>query len=193
MITIGILVSNKSSKLTKIVLNYLKQRGKDVCLIEKVEETYLSKNRKNLDYIIYEILLEDVESEKYKEISFDILLEGLLEKSYNKIEYLQDLVFSIKGNGYFIFNSDYINKINFRCNDLYPVTYGLNGKTTVTASSINDLNLLEFSLCLQRTILTMDRDITQPFEVPIKVEGKASDLNYYIAALTLIIILGYKF
>lgn len=77
--------------------------------------------------------------------------------------------------------------------DIYPVTYGFNGKTTVTASSIDDMNGLDFSYCLQRSLITISNDVVRPFEKPVRVEGTYDDVAYYLAALTCIIILGLKF
>lgn len=191
MVVIGLIINESNSKLTKVVKNYLKKGDKsvEVLTIEELERDIKFDSY----YNIIEIPIKEVNCEKYDDLKFDIILECLLEVDKNDLKGLQHILNKTNENGYFIFNSDYIEKINFKCKDIYPITYGLNGKSSVTASSINDVNLLEFSICLQRTILTIDRNIIQPFEKPIKVDSSVLELNYYIAALTLIIVLGYKF
>jgi hypothetical protein len=125
---------------------------------------------------------------------FDILIQAAIEeKSNERIEELQNAVMSIKENGYFIFDSDFIQSISFPCESIYPITYGLNGRTTITTSSIDDTEKLSFNYCLQRSIISLTESIIQPFEIPVKVDGKYSDVNYYLAAFTCLLILGYKF
>ena len=127
-------------------------------------------------------------------IKFDILIQTAIEEKSNEIiEGLQNAVMCIKENGYFIFDSDFIQKINFPCESIYAITYGLNGRTTITTSSIDDTEKLTFHYCLQRSIISLTESIIQPFEIPIKVDGKYSDVNCYLAAYTCLLILGYKF
>lgn len=190
MLIIAIYTRNRGSKVTNTVIRLLKSIGSKVEIL-KSNENYT--DRIDLDYGIIELTPYDIREplNAGMNLKFDIFLECLLKLGESDIEKLQECVLNINRSGYFIFNSDYISKINFKCYDIYPVTYGLNGKSSVTASSINDVNLLEFSICLQRAVLTINRNIIQPFEKPIKIEVSILELNYYIAALTLMIVLGY--
>ncbi len=191
MIVIGIVSDNYKENLAKNLFNYLKKRGKTGVLIEKYSNTNYTQNSTELDYIIFDLKIDDINENNYS-LEFDIILERFeSSKVYNE-DKLQELIFKIKNNGYFIFNSDYINKISFKCSEIYPITYGLNSKSTVTASSVNDIEGLEFSFCLQRNILSMGNEIIQPFEKPLKFEGDNMDLYDYISELTCIMILGYK-
>ncbi|KMT22682.1 hypothetical protein [Clostridium cylindrosporum] len=193
MITIGVFGSKEKRSLIKLLFNYLIERGKRVVVIEQVDSTSFNRYKENVDFLIFDINSADIKGSIYEKIRFDIVLEGLLDSNDSSISVLQSSVLSIRDNGYFIFNSDYTDKINFKCNNLYPITYGLNGKCSVTASSVNDIERLEFSYCLQRAILTIDKDVIEPFESPIKVKGEIVDLNGYLAVLTCLLVLGYKF
>lgn len=193
MITIGIVSNKKDSNLGKILFNYIKKRGKVVEYIEQIDNTKITKKSKKYDLVLVEMLLEEIEQGVYNDHKFNIIIETSLYENEESLIGLQKIIFNIKDNGYFIFNSDYLNKISFRCNNLYPITYGLNGKSSVTASSVNDLETLEFSLCLQRSILTIEGNVIEPFEKPTMVNGKSTELNDYLAALTCMIVLGYKF
>ncbi|HBX48794.1 MAG TPA: UDP-N-acetylmuramyl peptide synthase, partial [Clostridiaceae bacterium] len=77
--------------------------------------------------------------------------------------------------------------------NIYPITYGLNSKSTVTASSIDDTDKLQFSYCLQRGIYTISNEIIKPFEKPFIESGSSDEILYYLAALTCILIIDYKF
>lgn len=193
MISIGIIENNEKYNLTKILLNYFRKRGERLLHIEKDNNTNFTKNSMEWDYLVVEMNMQDIINNKYSNIEFNIILENTQDNTSINIENLQKIILNIKKGGYFIFNSDYINKISFKCNDLYPITYGLNGKVTVTASSINDFENLEFSICLQRTVLTIYGDVVQPFERPIIVDATRDELYNYLAAFTCIITLGYKF
>ena len=191
MIVIGIVSVNYRENLAKKLFNYLKKRGKTGVLIEKYSNTNYTQNSTELDYVIFDLKVDDI-NENNHGLKFDIILERFENSSVYDEDKIQELIFKIKNKGYFIFNSDYINKISFKCSEIYPITYGLNSKSTVTASSIDDMEGLEFSFCLQRNIVSMGNEIIQPFERPLKVEGENMDLYDYISVLTCIMILGYK-
>ena len=191
MIVIGIVSDNYRENLAKKLFNYLKKRGKTGVVIEKYSNTNYTQNSTELDYAIFDLKVDDI-NENNHGLKFDIILERFENSTVYDEDKIQELIFKIKNKGYFIFNSDYINKISFKCSEIYPITYGLNSKSTVTASSIDDMEGLEFSFCLQRNIVSMGNEIIQPFERPLKVEGENMDLYDYISALTCIMILGYK-
>lgn len=149
--------------------------------------------RNDIDYIIIEISREDILQNRLDRIRFNILIHTALEHEQETlINSYQNLISNVMEKGYVILNSDSIQKIDFWCDSLYPVTYGLNGKTTVTASSIDDMNELCFSFCLQRSIITYQGKIIQPFEKPLKLKGKSQDIYYYLASLSTVLCLGYE-
>lgn len=196
MITIGIAGSRGKSDTAEIIDMILKENGFTVCIIgtkkdSKVE--FLKLAYEKIDYCIIEISREDLLVGNLKKIRFDILIQTALDSEDDEIiSSIQELISNIKDNGYIIFNSDSIQKINFECSGIYPVTYGLNGKTAVTASSIDDIDGLGFSYCLQRSIVTINGNLVQPFEKPLKTTGKALDVCYHLAACTCAVILDLK-
>ena len=56
-------------------------------------------------------------------------------------------------------------------NENIVITYGLNKKAAVTATSIEYGEITEFNYCLQRTFYSKSGGIVEPFEVPISVKG----------------------
>jgi UDP-N-acetylmuramoyl-L-alanyl-D-glutamate--2,6-diaminopimelate ligase len=195
VITIGILGSRGKSAVADIINSELKKRSKHVCVIGTKEESireFMKLLNNDVDYSIIEISREDILQGNMNRIKFDIIIQTSLEEEQPEIiEGIQKILSCVKEGGYIIFNSDSIQKINFTCDKIYPITYGLNGKNTVTASSIDDIDGLGFSYCIQRALFTISQTIVQPCEIPIKAEGKYDDVGYYLAAYTCMIILGF--
>ena len=197
MITIGVLGSRGKSAVVEIIQGELKKQGKDICVIGTNQgsgEGFLKILHEEVEYAVLAISREDILNKRIDKIKFNIIIQTALEKeNYELIEEMQNIIHNVKENGYVIFNSDSIQKINFHCDKVYPITYGLNERSTVTASSIDDIQELRFSYCLQRTLLSIGDDVIQPFDMPMTVDGKYDDINYYLAAYTCLLILGYKF
>lgn len=196
MITIGILGSRGKSTVGEIVEGILKNNNMRTCVIGTSQDSsgeFLKLLYEEIDYCILELSREDLLTGNINKIKLDILIQTTFEQESDEvISAIQKLILSIKEKGYIIFNSDSIQKINFECGNIYPVTYGLNGKTAVTASSIDDAMGLHFSYCLQRSIVTISDNLIQPFDKPVKVQGSYMDIYYYLAAYTCAIILGFK-
>jgi UDP-N-acetylmuramoyl-L-alanyl-D-glutamate--2,6-diaminopimelate ligase len=197
VITIGILGSRGKSSVAEIVSSELKKRGKQVFIIGTKEEStkeFIKLLYREVDYSIIEISREDLLEGNISKIKFDIIIQTSLdEESEAIIGQIQNILSNIKEGGYIIFNSDSIQNINFKCDNIYPITYGLNGRTTVTASSIDDIEGLCFSYCIQRAIFTLSQTLVQPCEILIQVKGIHDDVGYYLAAYTCLIVLGFLF
>lgn len=193
MYNIGIVNDIGICNTSNIIKKHLKKRRNSAFVIEKDSEKRIYNNGNKFNYLIYDINLQGLLNGQYKEIEFDIILINTLNQDlYNK-ENIEKVILKIKSGGYFIFNSDFINNIDFECNNIYPITYGLNERSTVTASSISDLDVLEFSYCLQRSIINYKGEVIQPFERPIRESGTSEDLFSYLASLTCMLVLGYNF
>jgi UDP-N-acetylmuramyl tripeptide synthase len=197
VITIGIIGSRGKSAVAEIIQGELKKQVKKTCIIGinmDITGSLCKCIYDNIDYSIIAISRESILKKEIEKIKFDILIQTALEEESDElINEMQNIINAIKENGYFIFNSDSIQKINFKCDSIYPVTYGLNGRTTITTSSIDDVEKLCFTYCIQRSILSLSDKIIQPSEIPITVEGRYDDINYYLAAYTCLLILGYNF
>lgn len=197
MITLGILGSRGKSTVGEILQREFEKDDKKVVLIGTKEDStneFFKLIYDDVDYAIVEISREDLLNNHIGKIKFDIIIQTALENESDEIiSEIQSVIDNLKEKGYFIFNSDSIQNINFKCDYIYPITYGFNGKTTVTASSINDLEALSFSYCLQRAIFTIEDALVQPFEKPVKAEGVYDDISYYMAAYTCLLVLGIKF
>jgi UDP-N-acetylmuramyl tripeptide synthase len=197
VITIGVIGSRGKSAVAEIIQGELEKQGKAVCytgINMDISDNLCKCIYDNIDYSIIAISRETILNKRLERIKFDVLIQTALEEESNElILEMQNTIYTLKENGYFIFNSDSIQKIDFKCASVFPVTYGLNGKTTITTSSIDDTEKLCFSYCLQRSILSLSGKVIQPFEVPIIADGEYDDINYYLAAYTCLLVLGNKF
>lgn len=197
MITIGVLGSRGKSSVAEIIGGELRKYERQVFIIGTKEEStreFFKLLYNEVEYVIIEISREDLLEGNINKIKFDIIIQTSLDEEEDVIiKQISNMLTNIKEGGYFIFNSDSIQKINFKCDNIYPVTYGLNGRTTVTASSIDDVEGLCFSYCLQRAIFTLSQTLVQPCEIPVQVKGIHDDVGYYLAAYTCLLLLGFLF
>lgn len=114
--------------------------------------------------------------ENIKNIKFDIIvINEDIEKMLLNSKYLEDIIF--KAN-YVVINSDikhkwqYINNFNTNI-----ITYGFNGKATITISSIREETVL---ICLQRKIEKIDKKLLDEQEFSIDVNKKYINKLYTI-------------
>lgn len=194
MITIGIVGKTGKSLVSNTIDSGMKKWGKSICIIgagEKNNRKFENLLYSDIDYLIIELSKEDIEGNDIKKLKFNVIIQTTIENT-NDVKIGQDIINYIIDGGYYIFNSDSISNINFQCERVYPITYGLNGKTTVTASSIDDIDGICFSYCLQRSIVTSTGNLIQPFEKPIKTIGEYDNISFLLAAYTCIIVLGYS-
>ena len=134
-----------------------------------------SKNEKNiLDYFNESvkssniIFINENNINNIRNIKFDIIV-------LNKFFYENLILDKIQSNaGYILLNEDIIKNYNLVKNmKLRIITYGFNSKSTITASSISNDEIL---ICIQRSIGGFNNNQIEPQEIRIKGNNK---LNIY--------------
>lgn len=178
MIVIGVYGYEDNWKTGTLIKDIIKSRCQEPCFYGNLEEW--KKDKKDNVYAIVNLSPGEA-------IPADILVQVSGEQMG-----LQKAIHYIRPNGYVILNSDSMDNIDLECRDIYAVSYGLNGKATVTASSIDDVQGLSFNYYLQRAIPVMKRGVVQPFETPISLPGKPQDIYSCLAAYTCAIVLGFE-
>lgn len=121
---------------------------------------------------------------------YDILLfvTNVTDQNYNKIKHV------ITKSKILIINGDdkrMLELINqSKLEDVYILTYGFNGKSTITISSLDELE--NTVMCtLQREITNIYNNIIEPKEINIS-KGNSNFNNYKLLGIvTLMILLGY--
>lgn len=105
-------------------------------------------------------------------------------------EAVRTAVGCVRENGYFIFNPELLPKLELHCDKLYPVTYGFNGKTTITASSVDETEQLCLTVCIQRSVISLNGSLLQPYEKTVSCSGDHIDVNSYLAIISCLLVLG---
>lgn len=182
MIVIGVYGYGDNRKNGTLIKDLINSRCKDGCFFGKLEEW--EKANKDNAYSIIQLFPQEIIPDH---IRLDILVQVSEENRG-----LQSAIHCIKPQGYIILNSDVLDNIDLKCRDVYAVSYGLNGKATVTASSIDDVQGLSFNYYLQRAIPVMKRGIVQPFETPISLLNEPQDIYSCLAAYTCVVVLGFE-
>ena len=102
--------------------------------------------------------------ENLRNVRFDaIIINNDLSKVMNKTEFLENICGNTK---YLIVNTDICLKLeSFNCKETMIITYGLNQKSTITASSITDDNIL---VAIQRNIRNIYGKVVDVQEINIK-------------------------
>jgi UDP-N-acetylmuramoyl-L-alanyl-D-glutamate--2,6-diaminopimelate ligase len=182
MIVIGVYGYGDNGKTGTLIKDLIRSRCQDVCFYSKLEEW--KKASKSNAYAIVQMFPGEV-------IPDDVRIDILVQVSEEQ-RGLQMAIHCIRPKGYIILNSDIMDKIDLKCRDIYAISYGLNGKATVTASSIDDVQGLSFNYFLQRSITVMEKGVVQPFETPISLIWKPEEIYSCLAAYTCVIVLGFE-
>lgn len=151
---IGIITDeNKENCIRREILNNLNLRESSVLFIKE-------KSIENIKNIKFETILIDREF-KNKEILIKIL----------------------KNAKYLVINSDLKNNLNLiKDIPIKTITYGFNSKATITASSVEEDEML---VCVQRNIINGEEKVIEPQEIRIK-KDKDADCSMAIVAILLI-------
>lgn len=129
------------------------------------------------------IILKEDNIDNFKNIKFETIAIFSNEESvFQKKEAIFKVLEKAK---YYIINSDEEMKLgdikNLKGN---VITYGFNAKSTVTASSVNEENIL---ICLQRTIINRIGEHIEPQEINIPY------IQHKVNALTIMGIISILF
>lgn len=182
MIIIGFVEINNNTQALDLFNEICIQRG-----------LKLSKNiESKSDIISMNLNYEDFFAEKYKFINFDILV--FQNCDIIKRNFKNSILNNISNKNILIVNLD--NKDIFKNLDglnAKLITYGLNSKSCITASSIqnNEDYLQELQCCIQRTFLTFIESKLEPQEFKIVLNRyRNSNIYNILAAISAALICG---
>lgn len=112
------------------------------------------------------LFIKEKSIDNIKNIKFETVL---LDREFKNVEILKII---LKNAKYLIVNSDIISNLNILNNlEITVITYGFNSKATITASSVNDDEVL---VCIQRNILDNKGNNIEPQEIKMKLQKDAS-------------------
>lgn len=156
---IGVICERKMESYIKQILER-ELPQKDIIFLKK--DTI--RNYKNITFETICIFSNDIELLSQKEI-----IKGILEKAKYLIINTDEEI-----------NLELMNQLNINV-----VTYGFNSKSTVTASSVEQDEIL---ICIQRSIQDKNENKIEPQEIRIPIMPNKVNSNVKIGVATLLIV-----
>ncbi len=105
------------------------------------------------------LYIKEKSIENIRNIKFETIL---LAREFEKVDILKTM---LKDTKYLIVNSDIETNLNILDNlELTVITYGFNSKSTITASSVTDDDLL---ICIQRNLIDINGKEIEPQEINV--------------------------
>lgn len=146
-----------------------------------IEEILANKLKENSIIIFTKKNIENL-----KNITFEtVLILSNNEQVLSKKEIVKNIIKKAK---YLVINSDEEINLNLLENmDLNVITFGFNSKSTITASSVKDENIL---LCIQRNVLSINRNIIEPQEISIRKVEQKLPTNIIMGVATILLLYG---
>lgn len=185
--SIGVLSQEGNNITYQIIKEILSNSGYEF-LYDNNTFSILSNNH---DFImIFQLTKKIVDKIKDLNLCLDIVVDtGLQEIDYYDLS-IRSLV---KNSKYFIMNVDDKDSVKILTDDIESliVTYGLNTKATLTASSLVFDSNIRSNICLQRECTTIKGKEIEPMEFPVTINliGRSNFYNS-LAAVAFGIIYG---
>ncbi|MBE6082163.1 MAG: hypothetical protein E7205_05685 [Tissierellaceae bacterium] len=127
------------------------------------------KSKEDIQIGLMNITSETLEAINNLHLKFDLIVHTNLSGKWVENKYLKEFFSNI--SNIVIFNSDDNNSIELLKgnNKAVIITYGLNNKSTITASSLNIDNMVQFNYCIQRKIINFFGTVIDGLEFPAKL------------------------
>lgn len=172
---IGVTGDEEKNTVSSILDSIFKNAGyssvvvfsKDISNIKIVE---------SVNIIIINISKRDIEIIINLGIELDVIVDvSVALELCKEYDYFYDkvrLVKKLKPKKLLIINTDDESsiKLAYANQEVVIMTYGLNGRSSLTASSLELDSNIKLNLCLQRTMETVCNNYIEPFEYPIEVD-----------------------
>ena len=134
---------------------------------------------KDRDYYKLQLInIKEKNIENIKNVKFEtMIICNDLKEIATKEVYIEKI---LKNTKYLIINSDINIKKDNIYNNVQIITYGMNQKATVTASSIQEDSIL---ICIQRNIKNIEGNIIEMQEFRMKSENITNKKTYSLLVL----------
>ncbi|MDR7856483.1 hypothetical protein [Tissierella sp.] len=189
IISIGIVedsIERMTFKLLKEILTmynyniYYENKEKNIAILTKENNNIILMDiRPNIFNSIVDIGIE-----------YNILVHTFLHPKEYENEKLKKM---FKTSKHIIVNCDECNLTSILEDNIESlvITYGFNNKATLNPSSYNIHDLIEANICLQREIRTINNDIIEPFELPVKINSQNKvDIYSTLGVIASVLLLG---
>lgn len=187
LVSIGVLCQKENNGAYHIVKEILANCGYKF-LYNNVTFSILTNED---DFILIFDLTKGI-AEKIK--GLNLCLDIIIDSGLNKKDYYNPSIRAlVKKSKYFIMNIDEKDSVNILSENIESLilTYGLNKKATVTASSLTIDRDIKTNICLQRECTTIKGNKIEPMEFPITIDlvGRSNFYNS-LAAIAFGLIYG---
>ena len=125
------------------------------------------------------LFIKEKSIENIKNIKFETII---IARKFKKIEPLKKL---LEKATYLVINSDIYSNLNlFENIKATVITYGFNSKATITASSVNEEEMM---LCIQSTLQDNSNKIIEPQEIKLAINENS---NCTMAVASVLVLYG---
>lgn len=155
---------------------------------ENKNELYMNRILSNKLSNTNIININDKNIENIKNVTFEtILINGNNTKILSKLDILKNMISKVK---YLIINADIEDNLLVLDNiNTNVITFGFNSKSTITASSVKEDNIL---ICVQRTIENIKGEEIEPQELLVKVNTTLTGVHTTMGMVALLIVYEIK-
>lgn len=184
---IGVLERDEDRDVLNVIKQFL-ELSKFQIIYEYIDSTIIGFCKADQILIVFDLLEEDLLGEDMTRLDFDILVHNLPENG--QISLVNDILARSK---ICVLNSDDESLISLArgLSNTLTITYGFNGKATLTISSYDVDPIIKINLCLQRDITSLNGNKTEPFEFCISIDSTDEKKIYpLLAGAALNIIMG---
>ncbi len=200
MIIIGIAEANDETIVIEMLSEIFKRSGRKLNVVKDSSfQNFIISNSLIKDYIdgvektktdiiVIKIFSNMARQGLYTDIDFNILLyTDVFDNSYNdkfrsQVNQLKNLFLKAKREDVGLISAD--DKVVLQLligSQMQVITYGLDCKATITASSIvQNSDKSTFIYCLQRNISTISKKNIEPQEFPIRVNSRRDNIIYAV-------------
>lgn len=168
LISIGVLGCEENNVVYQIITEILISSGfTPIYKNDKDTITILSLEDKSI--LIMGLTSKTIKLLLDLELYFDIIIQTYLREEDYKSPYIKNMINKAK---YIIMNIDDLNSRYILDKDVKGliITYGLNKKATITASSFKTSNNIKFNLCVQREYDSLEGNKIELMEIPIVLD-----------------------
>ncbi|WP_432663911.1 hypothetical protein R9X47_25325 [Wukongibacter baidiensis] len=205
---IGITKDSQNSIIGNLVFLLLKQNGFKVGLknkrMIKIDEKSIKNGTReyvDVDKLVYKdmsldyLILDDLKSKCIYEFTnkytFDTVIDDGIthkekENNQHDIEKKKTMIENLKRNGIVMINNDNDGIYNYfdSLRDKLVITYGLNARSTITASSLHVNGSISFNCSIQRGLTTSNGNEIEQMEFPIKIrQCDGFNISHFLSAI----------
>ena len=189
--TLGIIGGKGKYVVSTMIDLVLKDAGYTSTVISSEDiKAKIIKHKSNIEktgdrnILIITISKEDIKTIIDLNVELNIIVDASMALDGNREDKFWNdkikLVKRLNKNNLLIINTDdeYSTKLAYENQKAIVMTYGLNGRSSLTASSLDLDSNIKFHLCLQRSVETFCNSYVDPFEYPIEVNLTGMDNLY---------------